>query len=322
MRKAFTLAFLTILIASGVRAQTVVTGGVGLSPVPFWPQNGYTSQLPKGQYVFYDPHSAEYVVYYAPEAAGGSYAEPTVLRFGTHSLVDPEVVFAVAPTGDGRFHYTYKVKNGAHARQSIGRISILDYSDSSPQGAGAKWTAHVEPHNERDLGTPAVSASAIEWQPNSAAPSIAPGSAMQALTIDSTSLPGFVNMAFRGDSKGNEYTPDAVASLPKAVRDQLASVMTAAFDAKSAMVIGPRFAKGTSQSTLSQNFNFGIQVFVRHKLLDPNSTFVQNARRVLSSQLQSNDEIQLNSASLDFTKDAKTDLEKEIANALETIFAQ
>ncbi len=145
---------------------------------------------------------------------------------------------------------------------------------------------------------------------------------MQGLAIDSTSLPGFVSMVFRGDSKSAEYTPEAVASLPKEVRDQLARVMNAAWDAQNAIVIGPRFAKGTSQSTMSQNFDFGIQVLVRHRKLDANSSFVQNARRVLESQLQSNDAIQLNSASLDFAKDANTDLEKEIANALEIAFAQ
>lgn len=323
MRIFLSVAFFTLVLTSGVWAQVPSKAvGVALSPVPFWPRDGDTSQLPKGKYVFYDPHSAEYVVYYAADSAGVQSVQPTVLRFGAHSLVDPEVTFAVAPTSDGRFHYTFKVENGAHARQSIRKISILDYSDSSPQGAGANWTAQVEPHNERELGTPAMSASAIEWTSNSAAPSIAPGNAMQGLAIDSTSLPGFVNMAFRGDSKGNEYTPDAVALLPKEVRDQLAMVINAARDAQSVMVIGPRFAKGTSQSTISQNFDFGIQVLVRHKKLDANSPFVQKARMVFSSQLQSNDEIQLNSASLDFTKDAKTDLEKEIANALEIAFTQ
>jgi hypothetical protein len=314
---------LTIALGSSTWAQTPNGArSVVFSTVPFWPQNGDTSQLPKGQYVFYDPHPGEYVVYYAPESADASPAQPTILRFGTHSLVDPDVTFAVAPTGDGRFHYTYKVENRAHARQSIRKISILDYSDGSPQGAGANWTVHAEQHSERDLGTPAVSASVIEWTSNSAAPSIAPGSATQGLTVDSTSLPGFVNMAFRGDSKSNEYTPDAVVALPKEVRDQLANLMNPARDVQSAMVIGPRFAKDTSQSTISQNFDFGIQVLVRHKKLDANSSFVQNARKVLESQLQSNDTIQLNSASLDFTKDANTALEKEIANALEIVFAQ
>jgi len=323
MRKLFTTAFLTIALgSSSTWAQSPGGTRVALSPVPLWPQNGDTSQLPKGQYVFYDPHPGEYVVYYAPESADASPAQPTILRFGTHSLVDPQVTSTVAPTGDGRVHYAYKAENGAHARQSIRKMSILDYSDSNPQGAGANWTVHVEQHNERDLGTAAVSASAIEWTSNSAALSIAPGSAVQGLTIDSASLPGFVNMTFQGDSKSNEYTPDAVVALPKEVRDQLASLMNPARDVQSAMVIGPRFAKGTSQSTLSQNFDFGIQVLVRHKKLDANSSFVQNVRKVLESQLQSNDTIQLNSASLDFTKDATTALEKEIANALEIAFAQ
>jgi hypothetical protein len=57
-------------------------------------------------------------------------------------------------------------------------------------------------------------------------------------------------------------------------------------------------------------------------VLDANSPFVQNARRVLEQQLQSNDTIQLNSGSLDFTREATTALEKEIANALEIAFAQ
>ncbi len=322
MRKLVTTAFLITALGSGMWAQAPGGPRVALSSVPLWPQNGDTSQLPKGQYVFYDPHSGEYVVYYAPESTDASPTQPTILRFGTHSLVDPDVTFTVASTGNGRLHYTYKVENGAHARQSIRSITILDYSDSSPQALGANWTVQVEPHNERDLGTPAVSASVTEWTSNSSAPSIAPGSAIQGLTIDSTSLPGFVNMTFRGDSKSTEYTPDLVASLPKEVRDQLARVMNPVWDAQNAMVIGPRFAKGTSQSTISQNFDFGIQVLVRHKKLDANSPFVQNVRRVLEQQLQSNDTIRLNSGSLDFTRDAKTALEKEIANALEIAFAQ
>ncbi len=152
MRKLFTTAFLTIALGSSTWAQAPSGTRVALSPVPLWPQNGDTSQLPKGQYVFYDPHAGEYVVYYAPESADASSVQPTILRFGTHSLVDPEVTFTVAPSGDGRFHYAYKVENGAHARQSIGKIRILDYSDSSPKGSGAYWTTHVEPHSEGGHG--------------------------------------------------------------------------------------------------------------------------------------------------------------------------
>ncbi len=319
----FSKTALAIALASGIWAQAHVAAQmVLLSPVPIWPRDGDTSQLPKGRYVFYDPPSAEYVVYYAPDSADGQFVQPTILRFGTHSLVDAEVTFAVAPTSDGRFHYTYQVKNGAHARQSIRKISILDYSDSSPKGEGSNWTAHVEAHHERALATPAVSASMIEWTSNSAASSIARGNAMQNLVIDSTSLPGFAILVFRGDSKSNEYTPDAVASLPKEVRDQLASVLTPARDAQSTIVISPRFAKDATPSDIAQNYSFGMQWLIRRGKLDANSPFVQQAQALFDEQLQAGDQTLLNSRSLDFAKQAKPGLETVIAIALEAVFAQ
>lgn len=321
MRVRVTLLVLALASAIGAQEPAKISQ-VALSPVPLWPQHGDTSQLPKGQHVFFDPLSAEYVVYYTPDSAGGQYAQPTVLRFGTHSLVDPEVTFTVAPTGDGHLHYMYKVENGAHARQSIRKISMRDYADRDPQAASANWTAHVERHNERDLATLAVSASVIEWTSNAAAPSIAPASAVQGLGVDSTSLPGFVSMAFRGDSKGNEYTPDAVASLPKEVRDQLASVMNTSSDEWSSMVIGPRFPKNASPSDIAQNYSFGMQWLIRRGKLDANSSFVQRAQALFSQQLQAGDQTLLSAGSLYFTREAKPGLEAAIANALETIFAQ
>jgi hypothetical protein len=315
-------ALMMLVMASAWAQEPVKISRVALSPVPLWPQDGDTSQLPKGQHVFFDPPSAEYVVYYTPDSAGGQSAQFTILRFGTHSLVDPEVTFTVAPTDNGHFHYMYKVENGATARQSIRKISIRDYSDSAPQTAGANWTAHIERHNERDFATLAVSASAIEWQSNSAAQSIAPASAIQGLGVDSTSLPGFVSMAFRGDSKSTEYTPDAVASLPKEVRDQLASVMNASSDEWSSMVIGPRFPKNASPSDIAQNYSFGMQWLIRRGKLDANSSFVQRAQALFSQQLQAGDQSLLSAGSISFTKEAKPGLEAAIANALETIFAQ
>ncbi len=321
MRSTIVLLSLSLSLEAWSQASTAARPQMFLSPVPLWPQNGDTSQLPKGRYVFYDPPSAEYVVYYTKSLADGTSPEPTILRFGTHTLVDPEVTFTVASSGDGRFHYTYKVENGAHARQKIQKISILDYSDSSPQGAGANWTIHVEPHSERDLGTPTVSASVIEWMSNSAAPLIAPASAVQSLTIDSASLPGFVSMAFRGDSKSTEYTRDAAGSLPKEVRDQLATVTSAGRDGQSRMVIGPRFAKNPSPPTIAQNYSVGMQWLVARGKLDANSAFVQRAQALFNQQLQAGDQRLLDAGSLDFTNLAKPGLETVIANALEAIFA-
>ena len=319
----FSKTALAIALVSAIWAQAAGAAQMAmLSPVPLWPRDGDTSQLPKGQHVFYDPPSAEYVVYYTPDSAGGSPAQPTVLRFGGHSLVNPDVTFRVVSASDGSLHYTYDVANGGRARQSIQKVGLVTFSDGSPRASRLNWTASVTQHNERDLDTPTTGGAVIDWTPMNAALSIAPGSTAQGFAVDSTSLPGFINMTFQGRSQSGQYSPEAVASLPKEIGDQLARVFNPARDAQSLMVIGPRFAKGTSQSTISQNFDFGIQVLVRHKELDATSPFVQNARRVLNSQLQSNDETQLNSASLDFTKDAKTALEKEVANALEVAFAQ
>ncbi len=88
------------------------------------------------------------------------------------------------------------------------------------------------------------------------------------------------------------------------------------------MVIGPRFAKGTSQSIITQNYLFGLQMYVLHRELDPNSPFVQRAQQVLTAQLHSQDEIHLDAGSLDFVKEAKPGLETVIANALEIALAQ
>src|SRR5437868_5270554 len=173
----FSKTALSIALSSGLWIPVSLPAQMGMvSSVPFWPNGGDTSQLPKGQHIFFDLHAAEYVVYYAADSAAGQ-VQPAMFRFGAHSLVQPEVTVAVASADDGRFHYMYQVENGAHARQSIQKIIILDYSDSSPRSAGGNWTAHVEVHKERDLGTSAMSASAIEWISNSAAPSIARGSA-------------------------------------------------------------------------------------------------------------------------------------------------
>jgi hypothetical protein len=236
--------------------------------------------------------------------------------------VDPEVTFKIAPTDDGSFHYTYDVVNSSHARQSIQKVRLVTFSDSSPRASRLKWAANVTQHSERDLDTPTAGGAVIDWTSTNASLLIAPGGTVPGFAVDSTSLPGFVNMMFQGASQSNQYTPDAVASLPKEVRDQLARVLNPARDAQSTMVIGPRFAKGTSQSTIAQNYFFGLQVLVMHRKLDRNSPFVQRAWQLLNDQIQSQDQMRLDSASFDFKSDAKTPLEKEIANALEVAFAQ
>jgi len=63
MLRTYIAAILTSAAILIVGAQTSRVA-IGLSPVPLWPANGDTSQLPKDHYVFYDLHAGEYVAFY------------------------------------------------------------------------------------------------------------------------------------------------------------------------------------------------------------------------------------------------------------------
>jgi hypothetical protein len=311
------LAFMSILGAQVPGIKTVAS----LSPVPLWPQDGDITRLPKGQYVFYDPPSGEYVVYYAGNTTNSQSAQPTLLRFGTHALVDPKTEFAVASTDNGAFRYTYNISNGSNARQAIQRMSMLIYSDSTPRTSQATWTANVGSSTVRDIAAPTMSAATIDWTPNASSQSIAPGNTVTGFTVDSTSRPGFTTVVFRGATQSSEYSPAAVASLPNDVQEQVAHVFKTAWDTKTGLVIGPRFSKDASQSEIAQNFLFGIQSLIRDEKLDSSSPFIQSTVRLLSAQLESSDPVAKNANNL-MLSEAKTGLEAMIANALQTALTQ
>lgn len=305
------LAFISVLGAQTPGTKVVT----GLSPVPLWPQDGDTTRLPKGQYVFYDPPSGDYIIYYA-ENTNSESMQPTILRFGGHALVDPETKFTVASTGNGFFRYTYDVSNGSQARQPIQKISMGIFSDTKPQTSEATWTAKLGASARRDLATPAKSAATIDWTPNTTSQSIAPGTSAAGFTVDSTARPGFTTVVFQGATRSNEYSPSAVLSLPDDVQNQVASAFKTAWDAKSQLVIGPRFSKDASPTEIAQNFLFGIQSLTQQRKLDSDSPLIQSMVKLLSAQLESGDSPVLNANSFALSE-AKPGLETTIANALQ-----
>ena len=312
----------TLMTASFVAAQQPVKPSTAaLSPVPLWPQDGDTSRLPKGQYVFYDPPAGEYVISYAVDAGNMQSSQPTLLRFGTHNLIDPEVSFTAASGSNESFHYTYGVANGARARQSIQKVGIIVYFDGNPRAWHASWISSLGTGPLHDLATSNVTTATINWEPNTAAQSIAPGTIVTDFVVDSTSLPGFTTMIFRGASQSNEYSAEAVASLPNEVRDQAARVFKAPWDRMTRLVIGPKFSKGVSQSTIAQNFLFGLQSLIRERKLDSNSPFVKSAIGLLSAQLESGGTALINPVDIAFDK-AKPGLEATIAHALQATLTQ
>jgi hypothetical protein len=255
---------------------------VALSPVPLWPGDEKTTELPKGQSVVYDPPSGEYVVYYVAEAFA---AKPLLLRFVTHALIDPEITFHVVAAAEGS-HYTYSVMNGPLARQSIQKISMLISADSAPQPSGSGWSSNLT-GKARDIAAPSSNSARIEWKSNVATQSISPGTRMDGFAIDSTPRPGFTGIVFRGATQSQEYNPEAVSSLPPEIRHELDRIFTGTWDAKSCIVIAPKFAKSTAQSEIAQNFLFRIKALIRGKRLDPSSPFVAGAVQLLSAQVDS-----------------------------------
>jgi hypothetical protein len=311
---------LTLVLAPLLGAQGTPKIRAGLSPVPLWPQDGDTSRLPKDQYVFYDPPAGEYVVYYAAPAGDTRALEPVVLRFGTHGLVDPTVTVTISAGGTGSLHYAYEVSNGSYARQSIQKMSLLVGPDSNLQAMHPTWTNAHETSGVRDITAPTAQLAAVEWASNTATETIAPGRTLRGFALDSTLLPGFTTMVFKGATQSHQPDAEAIAALPPEVRDQIARIFRGAWDVKTRLVIGPRFPTGTPHADIAQNFLFGLQSLTRERLLDPDSSFVQGVNRSLSAQLESGGRVAINPNSIAF-ETAKPGLEATLANALRMALA-
>ena len=287
-----------------------------MSPVPLWPGDGEPFPFPNRQSLFYDPHTGEYVVHYV---AGEASVEPVLVRFGTHSLVDPEVGFDLVPTASG-YQYMYDVRNGLYAKQSIEKIRMLASADGTPRSSNPGWTTRTEAAKVPDAAAHIADSVNLEWRSSIPTQSIAPGTKMEGLVIDSTSLPGFTAMICSGHTQSKEYSADAVSYLPIDLRDQLARVFTTTWDAKTRIVIGPKFVKGTSQTEIAQNYLFGIKALIRTGKLDRDSTFTNGVVKLLSAQVDSGGLFFLDSNAFGSSENAAPGLETVIAHALQYAF--
>jgi hypothetical protein len=130
------LCCVTVSLAAAQTSEAVP----GLSLVPLWPQDGDSAPLEKDHYVFYDLRAGEYVVSYPTDFGAPETSDRITLRFGTHSLVDPQITSRVSAGTGGAFHYTYLVANGTQARQSIRRLILaVPADDQSAQFQTGIW---------------------------------------------------------------------------------------------------------------------------------------------------------------------------------------
>lgn len=293
------------------------THAVGISPVPIWPKSGDVTAYP-GHYVFLDLRSAAYVVTYLSPGSN----ERVTVRFGAHSFVDPAVTVHIAGAANSQLHYSYQVANGPYARQPIQKVSLLlPAEDTGAQAQHPAWKTNRVSSTMRTAVAPGTAFAPVEWA-GTAAQAIAPGSSLGALSVDSTYLPGFIDIMAKGATNLTEYDSAAATALPKEAADQLKAVLAQGWDAKRQVTIGPRFTPATSPLLIAQNLYYGIEGLTRHKQLDANSPFTQAAQKLLSSYLESNDASSIGPSQLDFLSKANTPLESEIATVLRLDFAR
>ncbi len=308
-------------IAAADQAQPKVA--IRLSPVPLWPQNNDTSQLPKAQFVFLSLSTGEFVISYPKDLSASDDSERVTLRFGTHSLVDPQVTAHVTLGQDGTFTYAYQISNGVNARQPVAKITLLIPTEYSEAEAHHPTWKIERPKSAslRDLESPTRPVAPVEWSAETSQP-IQPGGSATGFSMNSKYRPGFTQVILKGRTTKGEYTSEIAATLPQPVRDQVDKVLTPAWDSQTRLVLGPQFPKDASQLDIAQNLLYGISVLSRHGDLSPDSSFVKGAISTLRAHLESGSVTSLDASRMTFLSNAKPGLEAEIANALQVDFQQ
>ncbi len=317
MKKLLPTLFVLILCAldSFAQAPRVTAPGINLSPVPLWPADGDLSGLPSDQYVFFDPRSAEWVVSY-PQILTDPQSERVTLRFGSHAEVAPSIVAHGTRQSDGSYSYSYVVENAETAHTPIQKWTLVAPAEDTKFAAKhPTWKSHPNVGTEaRDIMPSPTPLVAVEWSATDTT-RVAAHTAIGAFSVTSTYSPGFTTASFRGSVK-NEYTEEVAATLPKPVADQLAKVLTPAWDSQLRLTLGPRFAPDTTKTVIAANFHYGISALARRGALHADSAFVSGALEALGSFLTSNGASSLDPESLSFLSQAAPGVETEIANAL------
>jgi hypothetical protein len=141
--------------------------------------------LEKDHYVFYDLRAADYVVSYPTDFGAPETSDRITLRFGTHSLVDPQITSRVSAGTAGAFHYTYLVANGTQARQPIRKLILaVPADDQSAQFQTGTWKTTHAAGQVPGFASPVAHLVQIEWS-SEVEQAIPPGLRGSEFSVDS-----------------------------------------------------------------------------------------------------------------------------------------
>ncbi len=287
-------------------------GKPAISPVPLWPQDGNIPDSMKNQAVFFNPETNEIVVS-VPDAAGGR----KTLRFELRNQAEAVVRSQVSKLPSGLYVYEYTVGAGNNSKRPLKAWSLLIPGDDRQFNASSPAAWRVEQKATQMVDRLAVRHAPLKFIDYSvtAGAGLGKGASASGFRLVSGYLPGYVSSFARNEAK-TEISPEQLATLPKAVADEVLRVTAPEWDSQMGLVVGPRFAPGTPREMIAESFHYVISSFSMRGLLDKKSDFVAPALQALGSYLKSGKGAPLSPDQLSFLSSAQTPLEREIADAM------
>src|SRR5262249_55558588 len=117
---------------------------------------------------------------------------------------------------------------------------------------------------------------AAVWSFEKDAEVIQPGSTKKGFELESELKPGFT-VGYLRKAASVAAVVATSGNVPKAVKDQLDSLLTVEYNSETVLTLGPKFDKAVDDRTVALDFIEGIGFLNRSGALDPNSEFVKNA---------------------------------------------
>jgi hypothetical protein len=314
----YLLGVLLWLFPSSSSGQKPDTAALADFPVPAWPADGTIPPALKNKYVFVDLEKNEYVLAYPSNLGTPAFDKdgPAPLKISRYELlrnVDPDVVVEVTRAGAAKTKYAYTVTNRMAAKQSIDQwllvVPLQAAGDSISHPAG--WFSILQKGRKFKLKNPEWirDGAAAVWSFGQDAEVIKPGGTKKGFDIESNLKPGFT-IAYFSKAESVAATVGASGNIPKAVKDQLDSLLTIEYNSRTVLTIGPKFDKAVDDHTVAQDFVEGIASLSRSGALDSNSEFVKTTLNELKG-------ISPGTASpVKLTAQARTPMETEVSNAL------
>ena len=282
-------AALSLTLCMNVAVVVTLVGQVAsqgmISPFPAWPPDGNIPERLQNNYVFLGPRTGEIVVSYPAVLDNPNQTGRRTFTFELHNQVEPTFTVQMAQGSNGVYAYDYLLRNGRSAKQSIRTWSFVGPVDDAGFSVSRQgWSAMKTPTARlQQIALPNVSqgGSAVIFYAGDGN-EIPPGGSLDAFRVTSTYAPGFTTAFVKSGS-----VFDLPSELPTAVGDQVGVLAKPQWDSRAVVILGPRFATGSSTQAIAADFHIGISRLIQTGALSGDSPFVKAALAALATSIES-----------------------------------